>query len=579
MIDLEGILSVGVASGSGTDDYEELENKPQINNVELVGNKTSADLGLQPAGEYLTEESDPVFSASASAEITSQDIINWNAKSDFSGNYNDLSNKPNIPDSTSDLQNDSGFITNATSGLENYYTKTEVDGKISSVYKYKGSVATYADLPSTDLTVGDVYNVQTDGSNYAWTGSVWDKLGGDIDLSGYQTKIDSSHKLSADLIDDTSTTNKLTNATEKSAWSAKYDKPSGGIPSTDLSSAVQTSLGKADTALQSETYTGTITSVKMNGTTISSSGEADLGTVITQHQDISGKQDTIQYSTMPTADSTTVGKIVQYIGTTDSTYTNGYFYIGAEDNGTYGWEQFDVQPQRVILPEGTRGVYHIDASEYNASNKAFNFGGKPAGLYIFTSENHNSSVTCYYKYRSGLSTHNIKVNNTFNQIYIPISIPDIADGKTYTAYKMFTYADMASTGITLALISDNSSSEATPTTLQYYLTAGAQTIKGVKTFNSLPESSVVPTTANQLTNKSYVDNTILLKAYQLAGLSEYSASSTYDEGDYVYYNNLIYKCNTTISVAEAWDSTHWTQKTYMEYMSDILIGNALGGSY
>lgn len=34
---------------------------------------------------------------------------------------------------------------------------------------------------------------------------------------------------------------------------------------------------------------------------------------------------------------------------------------------------------------------------------------------------------------------------------------------------------------------------------------GTQTITGVKTFNALPESSVVPTTANQLVNKSYVD--------------------------------------------------------------------------
>lgn len=34
-----------------------------------------------------------------------------------------------------------------------------------------------------------------------------------------------------------------------------YSKPSGGIPSTDLASAVQTSLGKADTALQSYTET------------------------------------------------------------------------------------------------------------------------------------------------------------------------------------------------------------------------------------------------------------------------------------------------------------------------------------
>lgn len=39
--------------------------------------------------------------------------------------------------------------------------------------------------------------------------------------------------------------------TQISGWNAKYDKPSTGIPKTDLASAVQTSLGKADTALQS----------------------------------------------------------------------------------------------------------------------------------------------------------------------------------------------------------------------------------------------------------------------------------------------------------------------------------------
>lgn len=73
-----------------------------------------------------------------------------------------------------------------------------------------------------------------------------------------------------------------------------YSKPSGGIPKTDLASSVQTSLGKADTALQSytEQYKGTVTGVKMNGSTKNpSGGVVDLGTVITSHQDISGKQD------------------------------------------------------------------------------------------------------------------------------------------------------------------------------------------------------------------------------------------------------------------------------------------------
>ena len=64
---------------------------------------------------------------------------------------------------------------------------------ISSVYKYKGSVASYALLPTTDQEVGDVYNVEAAdatnginaGDNVAWNGTAWDVLAGTVDLSGY----------------------------------------------------------------------------------------------------------------------------------------------------------------------------------------------------------------------------------------------------------------------------------------------------------------------------------------------------------------------------------------------------------
>lgn len=46
--------------------------------------------------------------------ITSTDISNWNNKSNFSGDYNDLTNKPFIPESTSDLTNDSDFVSDAS---------------------------------------------------------------------------------------------------------------------------------------------------------------------------------------------------------------------------------------------------------------------------------------------------------------------------------------------------------------------------------------------------------------------------------------------------------------------------------
>lgn len=64
---------------------------------------------------------------------------------------------------------------------------------LTTVYQYKGSVATYADLPTTEQKVGDVWNIETAdpdhgikaGDNVAWDGAQWDILGGNHDLSGY----------------------------------------------------------------------------------------------------------------------------------------------------------------------------------------------------------------------------------------------------------------------------------------------------------------------------------------------------------------------------------------------------------
>lgn len=74
---------------------------------------------------------------------------------------------------------------------------------------------------------------------------------------------------------------------------------------------------------------------------------------------------TSQYSTMPTATSGTVGKIVQYTGTTDSTYTNGYFYKCVSDGQstpTYSWEQLDVQPSS----GGSEDVAEIYACDFDS---------------------------------------------------------------------------------------------------------------------------------------------------------------------------------------------------------------------
>lgn len=53
---------------------------------------------------------------------------------------------------------------------------------LTSVYRYKGSVANYASLPAADNVVGDVWNVEATGMNYAWDGEKWDPLGETITI-------------------------------------------------------------------------------------------------------------------------------------------------------------------------------------------------------------------------------------------------------------------------------------------------------------------------------------------------------------------------------------------------------------
>ncbi len=72
-------------------------------------------------------------------------------------------------------------------GITDAYTKTEVDAKVASVYKYKGSVANESALPKSGQAVGDVYDLQDTGMNVAWNGTSWDKLGISVDLSPYLT--------------------------------------------------------------------------------------------------------------------------------------------------------------------------------------------------------------------------------------------------------------------------------------------------------------------------------------------------------------------------------------------------------
>ena len=78
-------------------------------------------------------------------------------------------------------QNTLTFDTIPTEGSSNPVTSggiyTAFATAVAGTFKYKGSVATVDDLPASGNTVGDVWNVQANGMNYAWDGTSWDSLG------------------------------------------------------------------------------------------------------------------------------------------------------------------------------------------------------------------------------------------------------------------------------------------------------------------------------------------------------------------------------------------------------------------
>lgn len=154
--DYNSLSYIGGTGGSSTTvDYTSLSNKPQINSIELTGNKTLDQLGIQAKGNYLV----------------STDLNNYALKTE-------------LPTKTSDLINDSGFLTNIPSeyvtetelnnelqdkankattlsgyGIADAYTKTETDSK----YATKTELATKADssaLPaSTSLMNGNAPSI------------------------------------------------------------------------------------------------------------------------------------------------------------------------------------------------------------------------------------------------------------------------------------------------------------------------------------------------------------------------------------------------------------------------------------
>lgn len=157
-------------------------------------------------------------------------------------------------------------------GITDAYTKTEVDAKVSSVYKYKGSVANEAALPTEGQVIGDVYNLEDTGMNVAWAGEGWDNLGSVVDLTPCLTKEDADKAYAA-----------INTKLDK-----KVDKETGKQLSTnDYTTAEKTKL----TGIATGAEVNKIDAVKVNGTALGITDKAvniDLSNYATKSTTLAG---------------------------------------------------------------------------------------------------------------------------------------------------------------------------------------------------------------------------------------------------------------------------------------------------
>lgn len=168
--------------GLSTHDYTNAE-KAKLSGIEFEANKTVVD------SEFNANSTNPVQNKVILRALQTNSNEIHNFMSSTSSSFNTLNTAVReLNQNKIDKEEGKGLSTNdytdadknklsKFSDADNYALKSD----IVNIYKFKGSVTSYEDLPTAGNTVGDVYNTEDTGMNYAWIeDNTWDALGGTV---------------------------------------------------------------------------------------------------------------------------------------------------------------------------------------------------------------------------------------------------------------------------------------------------------------------------------------------------------------------------------------------------------------
>lgn len=211
-VNTAGATQVGLVDDEGAKQVAtvSLEGSNQVSAVNSAGQSQLATINasVQKAKDWAEKTDAPVEGEAYSAKYWAQQASTIGSHSDWAETNNSspafIKNKPD---------------------LSVYALRSE----ISTIYRYKGTVATYDQLPVASQVVGDAYNIAADdkshgikaGDNVVWNGTYWDNLSGYVDLSPYLTSEAASGIY---LRQDTASTTYATK-TELSSYALKTEIP------------------------------------------------------------------------------------------------------------------------------------------------------------------------------------------------------------------------------------------------------------------------------------------------------------------------------------------------------------------
>lgn len=195
----------------------------------------------------------------------------------------------------------------------------------------------------------------------------------------------------------------------------------------------------------------------------------------------------------------------------------------------------------------------IESNLSTTSSNPFIFSGKATGLYQFAADNTLDGVV----YTRGRSTDTVSQwqSGAF-RIYIYKEYDDAVDNEEFAIVESLSGANNNIARVTWRLKKDTTSTSGLGGNTKYYYNVmtninrinAAQTITAKKTFTVLPESSVVPTTDDQLVNKKYVDD-------HSGGSSKYVGTITGDGTTTSF--TITHNLNSRDVIVQVYDNTSY----------------------